>query len=104
MDEQSIRSRSEDPREEALRMAAPLRTAWHKMYFDLPLAMMSEAMRFAGQRLQAQGELFSGLRACRSVPDMIETQSTFVRTAVNDYGVETGKIANDVRSAVNKMD
>ena len=69
MDEQAIRSRSDDPREEALRMATPLRMAWHKMYFDLPLAMWSEAMRFAGQGLQAQGEFFSGLRMCRSVAD-----------------------------------
>ena len=104
MDEQAIRSRSDDPREEALRMATPLRMAWHKIYFDLPLAMWSEAMRFAGQGLQAQGEFFSGLRMCRSVPDMIETQSTFMRAAVNDYGAETNSIASDVRSTVNRTD
>ena len=102
MDERTIRSQSGHVQEEALKMAAPLQTAWKKVYFDLPLAMLSEAMRFTGQRLQAQSDFFASLKNCRTVPEVVDAQSTFVRTAADEYGVETGKVAKDVRSVVNR--
>lgn len=104
MDEQTLRSQSEHMQEKALRMALPLQTALKKMYFDLPLAMLSETMRFAGQRLQAQGDFLASLKTCRTVPDMVDAHTTFMRTAADDYGVETGRVANDVRSIVNRAD
>jgi hypothetical protein len=104
MDEQTMRSQSEQFQREASKVAAPLQAAWRKVYFDLPLTMVSEVMRFAGQRLQAQGEFLANLKTCHTVPDLMEVQSDFMRTAVDDYGVETSRLMNDVRSSVNKAD
>lgn len=102
MDEQTMESETARVQEDVLKMAAPLQTAWRKACFDLPLAMFSEAMRFAGQRLQAQGEFLASLRTCQTVPEVMEAQSAFVRTAVDEYGVETSKIMDDVRSTMSK--
>jgi hypothetical protein len=102
MDERTIRSQSDHVQQDALKTASHLQTTWKKVYFDLPLAMLSEAMRFTGQRLQAQSDFFVSLKTCRTVPDVVDAQSTFVRTATDEYGVEAGKVANDVRSGVNR--
>jgi hypothetical protein len=102
MDDQTIGSESAHVQEDMLKMAAPLQSAWHNACFDLPLAMLSEAIRFAGQRLQAQGEFLASLKTCRTVPEVLEAQSAFVRTAVDDYGAETSKIMEDVRTSVSK--
>jgi Phasin protein len=88
--------------EEALQMAAPLQTAWRKSCIDLPLTVLSETLHFFGQRLEAQSQLVASLTSCKSMPEMIEVQSQFMRTAVNDYGSETSKIMGDVRSTMNK--
>lgn len=88
--------------EEALQMAAPLQTAWRKACVDLPLTVLSETLHFFGHRLEAQAQLVASLTSCRSMPEMIEVQSQFMRTAVNDYGSETSKIMGDVRSTMNK--
>lgn len=88
--------------DEAAKATAPLQAAWRKAWFDLPLAMTAASLRFAGQRLQAQGDFIASLTTCRSVPEVMEAQSHFVRTTVNDYGAETSKIMNDVREKLNK--
>ncbi len=88
--------------EDMLKMAAPLQNAWRKLCFDLPLTVLSEGFRFASQRLQAQGEFVASLRTCRTVPEVMEAQSQFVRAAVDEYGTETSKIMDDVRSTISK--
>lgn len=88
--------------EEALHMTAPLQAAWRKACVDLPLTMLSETLHFFGQRLEAQSQLVADLTSCKSMPEVIEVQSQFMRTAVNDYGSGTSKIMDDVRSTMNK--
>jgi len=36
------------------------------------------------------------------VPEVMDVQSKFVRTAVDEYGTKTSKIMQDVRSTVGK--
>ncbi|MGA3303298.1 MAG: phasin family protein [Methylovirgula sp.] len=89
--------------EESVFKASPaMQASWQKLCYDLPLTAVSEWLRFASQRLQAQSEFIASLRTCQSMPDVMEAQSKFVRAAVDDYGVETSKLMEDVRSAMNK--
>ncbi len=88
--------------DDAFQMAAPLQAAWRKACIDLPLTMLSETLHFFGHRLEAQSQFISSLTSCKSMPEVIEVQSQFMRTAVNDYGSGTSKIMDDVRSTMNK--
>jgi hypothetical protein len=80
----------------------PFPLMWKSTFLDIPLTLMSESLRFAGTRMQAQGEYLATLISCRSVPEVVETQSEFVRKAVDDYGAESGKIMEDLRANVSK--
>lgn len=88
--------------DEVLKTAVPFQAAWQKAFVDLPLALFSETIRFAGQRLQAQGDFIASLRTCHSVPEMMEAQSHFVRATVDEYGAETNKIMENVRTTMSK--
>ena len=91
------------PETESLaKLSQPLQLMWKSTFFDLPLVLMSESLRFAGSRLQAQGDYLSTLLSCRSVPEVVETQSEFVRKAVDEYGAEAGRIMEDLRNNMSK--
>lgn len=100
MDEQ--RFESEAMQDNLLQLSPALRGSWHKFCYDLPLTVASEWLRFFGQRLQAQGEFLANLRTCQTVPEVMDVQSRFVRTAVDEYGAKTSKIMEDVRSTMSK--
>lgn len=102
MNEQIIGFGGAPIQDEALQMAAPLQNAWRKACVDLPLAMLSESLHFFSHRLEAQSQFIASLTSCKTMPEMIEVQSQFMRTAVNDYGSETSKIMDDMRSTMNK--
>jgi hypothetical protein len=102
MSEQIVGFGGMSSQDEALQMAAPLQNAWRKACVDLPLTVLSETLHFLGHRLEAQSQLVASLTSCKSMPEMIEVQSRFVRTAVNDYSSETSRIMDDVRSTMNK--
>lgn len=102
MDEPTIGREAAHIPEDVLKVAVPFQTAWRKAFFDLPLAVFSESIRFAGQRLQAQGDFFASLKSCHSLPEVIEVQSSFVRATVDEYGAETSKIMEDVRMTMSK--
>ncbi len=102
MDEHMTGQETTQIQEDVLKAAVPFQTAWRKAFFDLPLAVYSEAIRFAGQKLQAQGDFLASLRACRTVPEVMDAQSRFVRAAVDEYGAETSKIMEDVRTTMSK--
>ena len=102
MDELMMGREATQIQEDVFKAAVPLQTAWRKVFFDLPLTLLSETMRFAGQRLQAQGNFIGNLRTCHSVPEMMDAQSRFVRATVDEYGAETSKVMEDVRSTVSK--
>jgi hypothetical protein len=82
--------------------APPFQTAWQSAFFELPLAFAAEALRFTARRLEAQGDFFAGLETCHTVPEVMDAQSRFVRSAVGDYGSQTSKIINDIRDTVSK--
>lgn len=102
MSEQIVGFGGMPSQEDAMQMAAPLQNAWRKACIDLPLTVWSETLHFVGQRLEAQSQLVASLTSCKSVPEVIEVQSQFVRTAVDDYSSGTSKIMDDVRSTMNK--
>jgi len=68
----------------------------------LPLTLTSDSLRFAGARLDAQGEYLASLAGCRTVPEVVEAQSEFVRKAVGDYTNQAGQIVEDVRTIMSK--
>lgn len=82
--------------------APPFQTTWQPAFFELPLAFAAEILRFAARRLEAQSDFFAGLETCRTVPEVMDAQSRFVRSAVGDYGSQTSKIINDIRDTVSK--
>lgn len=102
MSEQIVGFSGMPSQDEALQMSAPLQTAWRKACVDLPLTVLSESLHFFGHRLEAQSQFIASLTSCKSMPEMIEVQSQFMRTAVNDYGTETSRIMHDVRSTMSK--
>jgi hypothetical protein len=77
-------------------------TMLKSMFLEVPLTVMSETLRFAGSRFQAHGDYLASLLNCRSVPEIVETQSEFVRKSVDDYGAETSRIMDDLRSNIRK--
>ncbi len=85
-----------------MQTAAPFQAAWQRAWFELPFAMFAEVLRFTARRLQAQSDFIAGLETCHTVPEVIDAQSHFVRTAVGDYGSETSKIINDMRKNLSK--
>jgi hypothetical protein len=91
-----------DPTELGMKFNMPFPLLWKSAFLDIPLTLMSETLRFVGTRLQAQGEYLATLTSCRSVPEVVETQSEFVRKAVDDYGAETGRIMEDLRANISK--
>ena len=91
-----------DPTELGMKFNMPFPQMWKSAFLDVPLTMMSKSLRFAGARLQAQGEYLATLISCRSVPEVVETQSEFVRKAVDDYGAEAGRIMEDLRTNISK--
>lgn len=88
--------------ENVFKASTAMQASWQKLCYDLPLTAVLEWLRFASQRLHAQSEFVASLRTCQSMPQVMEAQSKFVRGAVEDYGVETSKFMEDVRSAMNK--
>jgi len=107
MDEQTIgqapqMQQAVQMQENVFKLSMPLQTAWRNAFFDLPLTVYADTMRFIGQRMQAHGDFFASLRSCHTVPEVIEAQSSFVRTAVDQYGAETSKIMGDVRASMSK--
>lgn len=53
---------------------------------------MSDSLRFAGARRQAQGKYLAALANSHTVPEVVEAQSEFTRRAVADYGSQVGRI------------
>jgi len=102
MDTPAIGPEAINMQDRLLKAAAPFQSAWQHAFFELPLAIVSETLRFAARRLQAQADFIAGLETCQTVPEVIDAQSRFVRTAVGDYGTETSRIIDDVRKSVAK--
>jgi hypothetical protein len=102
MDAQALEHEARNAQDRLTKAAAPLQAAWQRLFLELPFAILCETMRFAARRLQAQSDFIAGLETCHSVPEVIDSQSRFVRSAVGDYGSETSKIINDVRDTVSK--
>jgi hypothetical protein len=102
MAERKFESEAIQAQDDVLQMGPALRGSWHRFCYDLPLTVASEWLRFVSQRLEAQSEFLANLRTCQSVPEVMDVQSKFVRTAVDEYGAKTSKIMEDVRSTMGK--
>jgi hypothetical protein len=102
MDTSPIEHDTKTMQDAAIRLTAPFQTLWKVTLFDLPLAVLSESLRFTGRRLQAHADHLESLNSCQSVPEIIEAQSHFVRGAVSEFGQDTGKIMEDVRGTMNE--
>ena len=79
---------------ETMKFTNPFQMFWKATLFDIPLAIASESVRFYGRRLQSHGDYLANLNHCRSMPEMIEAHSHFIRKAVDVYGDEPSKMAH----------
>jgi hypothetical protein len=82
------------------RSGANIRAWWNDAFLRLPLAVAGETLRFTARRLQAQADYLSRVNHCANIPEFMEAQSQFMRKATDDYGVETGRLIEEVRAAV----
>lgn len=90
------------PNDIATASTAPLAaglTVWHALMIDLPLHLTAEAMRFTGQRLQAQSAHLTALAQCGSLKDAVTLQTTFVTKGVSDYRSEASTLSHDLAKA-----
>lgn len=69
-------------------------------FLHLPLTVASETLRFTARRLEAQADHLNMINRCSSVPEIMEAYSQFMRKATDDYGVETGRIMEEVRATI----
>jgi hypothetical protein len=76
----------------------PFATAWKAAFFDLPLAVLSQAMRFTAHRLEAQVDFLTTVNKCKTMPEIVEAQSQFIQKATGDLSVETGRFLEEVRA------
>jgi ABC-type uncharacterized transport system involved in gliding motility auxiliary subunit len=102
MDTPTMEREAKLARDETMKLAAPFQMFWKATLFDIPMAMASESVRFYGRRLQSHGDYLANLNHCRSVPEMIEAHSHFIRKAVDVFGDEPSKMAEDVRDTVHE--
>lgn len=76
--------------------------AWRAPFFHLPLVVTVESLHFMARRLDAQAEYLNALNHCTNMPEFVGAQSQFLRKATDDYGVETGRVMEEVRSAISR--
>jgi len=77
-----------------------LAALWSASVLHLPLTVASETLRFTARRLQAQADHLATVNRCANVPEFMEAQTQFIRKASDDYGVETGRIMQEVRAVI----
>jgi hypothetical protein len=102
MDSPALGPEARNIQDNFMKAAAPFQAAWQRLFLELPFAILAETLRFAARRLQAQSDFIAGLETCHTVPEVIDAQSRFVRTAVGDYGSETSKIISDMGKSVSE--
>ncbi len=71
--------------EPSVTVSKPTVEAFKAYFFDLPMAMANEALRFAAHRLEEQARLVSAASNCKTPFELAQTQSAFVRSAISDY-------------------
>lgn len=71
--------------EPSVTMWKPTIEAFKTYFFDLPVAMANEALRFAAHRLEEQAKLASAASSCKTPFELAATQSAFFRSTISDY-------------------
>ena len=79
---------------------APFAAAYKAYFFDLPLTMTSETLRFAGHRLDEQARLLSKLSGCKTLSEVAEAQSDFLKDAVGEYRKEADTLVHRAKETV----
>jgi hypothetical protein len=83
-------------------MPEPMAAAYKTYFVDLPLTMTSEALRFAGHRLEEQAKLLATLSECSTFSDVAQAQSHFLKGAVGDYRKEAGALVHRATDVVSE--
>jgi hypothetical protein len=94
MEPQAISSEIQNVQDKLFSATAPLQEVWRQTWIDWPVALASESLRFAAHRLRAHSDFYGKIHTC-SVPEFIEAQSKFIRSAFDDYGTEATKVMKD---------
>ncbi|HEY0145109.1 MAG TPA: phasin family protein [Methylovirgula sp.] len=95
METQAISSEIQNAQSSLFSATAPLHDVWRQTWIEWPVALASESLRFAAHRLRAHSDFYGKIQNCGSVPEFIEAQSKFVRSAFDDYGTEATKVIKD---------
>ncbi|MEW5420431.1 phasin family protein [Amorphus sp. 3PC139-8] len=80
----------------------PFFTLWKRMAVDVPLTVASEALRFAGHRLEAQAELYSELAKCGTLSEVIDAQSTYMQDTAGDVSAATSKMMEEAQAVISR--
>ena len=93
----TAKQNAKDAQELFNKAVGPFQTFWRSAFFEIPMTVTSELMRFTAHRLEAQADYLKTFNRCASVPEIIDAQSHFVQKAADDYGVEMSRLMEDVR-------
>lgn len=95
METQAVSSEIQNAQNRFFSATAPLQEVWRQTWIEWPVALASESLRFAAHRLRAHSDFYGKIQSCASVPEFIEAQSKFMRSAFDDYGTEATKVIKD---------
>ena len=95
METQAFGSEVQNMQDSFLAATAPLKEVWRQTWIEWPVSIASESLRFAAHRLRAHGDFYSKLQTCASMPEMFEAHSSFMRSTLDDYGTEAGKVIKE---------
>jgi len=75
-------------------------TAAWRSAMTLPALTVTEALRFASRRLEAQADFMTELLGCKTPAEALEKQSGFLSEAAKAYGAEAETITRKLRDGV----
>ena len=78
--------------------ASVMPTWWRTTLLDVPSNLTSEVMWFTARRCEAQADYFNELNHCRTIPDLLNKQTAFIRKAMDDWSAEPGRVLACLRS------
>ena len=91
---------AEAEEEAAVMLSEPIIATWKAYFFDMPLMVVRELLRFMAHRFEKQAALLSRLAASKTATETIEAQTAFLDTALGDYGNEARAIVHRGRRAL----
>jgi len=78
----------------------PFAAMWRSAFFDMPMALAAQSLRLAARGLDTQLEYFHTVNNCKTMPEMVEAQSTFIQKTTGDIGQETSRFLEEIGAKI----